>query len=59
MALVMREGYDEERIQSLPYRAPEVWRGLGCWHSSDIWSLGVTVRILGKRFMLLTYWSCS
>ena len=23
-------------------RAPEVWRGLGCWPSSDIWSLGFT-----------------
>ncbi|KAF3491895.1 uncharacterized protein GIQ15_01412 [Arthroderma uncinatum] len=23
-------------------RAPEVWRGLGVWHSSDVWSLGVT-----------------
>ncbi|EFR00864.1 CMGC protein kinase [Nannizzia gypsea CBS 118893] len=24
-------------------RAPEVWRGLGIWHSSDMWSLGVTI----------------
>ncbi|KLJ05802.1 hypothetical protein EMPG_09321 [Blastomyces silverae] len=24
-------------------RAPEVWRGVGVWHSSDIWSLGVTI----------------
>ncbi|KAK2735225.1 hypothetical protein FQN55_002225 [Onygenales sp. PD_40] len=24
-------------------RAPEVWQGLGVWHSSDIWSLAVTI----------------
>ena len=41
--VVLREGYDKIRVQSLPTRAPEVWRGLGCWHSSDVWSLGVTV----------------
>lgn len=40
---VLQEGYDNIRVQSLPTRAPEVWRGLGCWHSSDVWSLGVTV----------------
>lgn len=40
---VLREGYDDTRIQSLPTRAPEVWRGLGCFHSSDVWSLGATV----------------
>ncbi len=39
----MREGFDRYRIQSIECRAPEVWRGLGCWPSSDIWSLGVTV----------------
>jgi hypothetical protein len=38
--VVLREGYDKIRVQSLPTRAPEVWRGLGCWHSSDLWSLG-------------------
>lgn len=43
IVLVLREGYDKIRVQSLPTRAPEVWRGLGCWHSSDVWSLGVTV----------------
>lgn len=40
---MLREGYDDKRIQSLPTRAPEVWRGLGCFHSSDVWSLGATV----------------
>ena len=40
---VVPEGYDKIRVQSLQTRAPEVWRGLGCWHSSDVWSLGVTV----------------
>ncbi|KFZ03182.1 hypothetical protein V502_11164 [Pseudogymnoascus sp. VKM F-4520 (FW-2644)] len=43
---MLREGYDDSRIQSLPTRAPEVWRGLGCFHSSDVWSIGAT----------LTYW---
>jgi len=41
--VVLQEGFNKIRIQSLPTRAPEVWRGLGCWHSSDVWSLGVTV----------------
>ncbi|KAI4209034.1 MAG: hypothetical protein LQ351_007982 [Letrouitia transgressa] len=43
IATVLQEGYDKIRVQSLPTRAPEVWRGLGCWHSSDVWSLGVTL----------------
>ncbi|KAF7866775.1 hypothetical protein EAF04_005617 [Stromatinia cepivora] len=37
------EGYDKIRLQSLETRAPEVWRGLGCWPASDVWSLGVTL----------------
>ncbi|OBT87324.1 CMGC/DYRK protein kinase [Pseudogymnoascus sp. 03VT05] len=40
---MLREGYDDTRIQSLPTRAPEVWCGLGCFHSSDVWSLGATL----------------
>ncbi|OBT51065.1 hypothetical protein VE04_08597 [Pseudogymnoascus sp. 24MN13] len=40
---MLREGYDDIRIQSLPTRDPEVWRGLGCFHSSDVWSLGATL----------------
>ena len=39
----MREGFSKYRIQPIGCRAPEVWRGLGCWPSSDIRSLGVTV----------------
>ncbi len=39
---VLTEGLDAQ-IQSLECRAPEVWRGLGVWPSSDVWSLGVTV----------------
>ena len=41
--VVLLEGFSQIRVQSLPTRAPEVWQGLGCWHSSDVWSLGVTV----------------
>ena len=41
--IVTYEGFMEERPQGLEIRAPEVWRGLGCWQSSDVWSLGVTV----------------
>ncbi|KAL9123604.1 MAG: hypothetical protein Q9217_006979 [Psora testacea] len=40
---LMREGFNKYRIQPIGCRAPEVWRGLGCWPSSDIWSLGVTL----------------
>lgn len=40
---MLRGGFNKYRIQPIGCRAPEVWRGLGCWPSSDIWSLGVTV----------------
>lgn len=39
----MPEGFNKYPIQPIACKAPEVWRGLGCWRSSDIWSLGVTV----------------
>ncbi|KAI1748209.1 hypothetical protein F4782DRAFT_534674 [Xylaria castorea] len=31
----------EKTAPSLPCRAPEVWKGHGVYHSSDIWSVGV------------------
>ncbi|KAF1963553.1 kinase-like protein [Byssothecium circinans] len=40
---LVTDGFAKQRLQSLPCRAPEVWQGLGCRHSSDIWSLGVTL----------------
>ncbi|KAF7510529.1 hypothetical protein GJ744_006375 [Endocarpon pusillum] len=40
---VIGGGYDKMRLQSFECRAPEVWRGLGVWHSSDVWSFGVTL----------------
>ena len=60
--VVLKEGYDIIRVQSLPTRAPEVWRGLGCWPSSDVWSVGVTVSYIpsypiGSRLIeQLTRW---
>ena len=53
--LVMREGFKKYRLQPIACRAPEVWRGLGCWPSSDVWSLGVTVcfRTLHPRTQLM------
>jgi serine/threonine protein kinase len=41
--IVIKEGFNRQRLQSLPCRAPEVWQGKGCFHSSDVWSVGVTV----------------
>ncbi|KAL9633970.1 MAG: hypothetical protein Q9164_004371 [Protoblastenia rupestris] len=38
-----REGYSTVRNQSLETRAPEVWQGRECRHTSDVWSLGVTL----------------
>jgi hypothetical protein len=32
-----------KRFQGLYIPAPEVWRGVGLFPSSDVWSLGVTV----------------
>ena len=57
----MREDFSKYGIQLIGCRAPEVWRGLGCWPSSDIWSLGVTVcdRTLHPRTQLngqLAHW---
>lgn len=40
---VMDEGYTKHRLQSLPCRAPEVWKGQGVSHASEVWSVGVTV----------------
>ncbi len=52
---VMHSGFRKYRLQSIECRAPEVWRGLGCWPSSDVWSLGVTVstHILNLRPQLI------
>ncbi|KAK2784853.1 hypothetical protein FQN53_008186 [Emmonsiellopsis sp. PD_33] len=40
---------NNQAAQTNETRAPEVWQGLGVWHPSDIWSLGVT----------LTHWLIS
>ncbi|KAJ8064986.1 hypothetical protein OCU04_007290 [Sclerotinia nivalis] len=48
ISAVVTEGFKAIRVQSLETCAPEVWRGIGCWHSSDVWSLGVT----------LVHWLC-
>ncbi|KAF2126202.1 kinase-like protein [Dothidotthia symphoricarpi CBS 119687] len=39
----IKDGSSTQRLQSLPCRAPEVWQGLACRHSSDVWSLGATL----------------
>ena len=43
LGCVVSEGFNDVRIQSLETRAPEVWQGRGCWHTSDVWSLGVSL----------------
>jgi serine/threonine protein kinase len=49
--VVIKEGYSSQRLQCLPCRAPEVWQGIGCFHSSDVWSVGVTVSYI-HSFMI-------
>ncbi|KAF1916472.1 kinase-like domain-containing protein [Ampelomyces quisqualis] len=44
------ERWTTQRLQRLPYRAPEVWQGLGTQHASDIWSLAVTLTGSLSRF---------
>lgn len=44
LGMLLEQGIDHIRLQGLAIRAPEVWRGLGCWPVSDVWSLGVTVK---------------
>jgi serine/threonine protein kinase len=44
--VVIPEGFNGQRLQSLPCRAPEVWMNKGVYHALDIWSLGITVRRL-------------
>ncbi|KAF2753564.1 kinase-like protein [Pseudovirgaria hyperparasitica] len=39
----IRAGVAQQRLQSLPCRAPEIWRGHPCQHSSDVWSVGATL----------------
>ncbi len=62
---VIKEGYNKQRLQCLPCRAPEVWQGLGCFHASDVWSVGVTVSYIHHplfQFRLtekLTHWLCG
>ncbi|OBT99172.1 hypothetical protein VE01_02621 [Pseudogymnoascus verrucosus] len=50
LGMVTPEGFNSQRLQSLPCRAPEVWKNQGVSHASDIWSLGVTLVhwLLGK-----------
>ena len=42
---LVTEGYNSARLQGHAIRAPEVWKGYGCWAASDVWSLGVTVTL--------------
>ncbi|KFZ04104.1 hypothetical protein V502_10405 [Pseudogymnoascus sp. VKM F-4520 (FW-2644)] len=37
------KGGEGECPQTLETRAPEVWKGLGAWPASDVWSVGVTL----------------
>ncbi|KFY45990.1 hypothetical protein V494_00662, partial [Pseudogymnoascus sp. VKM F-4513 (FW-928)] len=37
------EGVNGEQAQTLETRAPEVWKGLGVWPTSDVWSVGITL----------------
>lgn len=57
--IVITEGSTKQRGQSLPCRAPEVWQGLGCQHSSDVWSLGVTVSSHTSLFHHTLIWKLA
>ncbi|KAH9862808.1 hypothetical protein J1614_010901 [Plenodomus biglobosus] len=39
---MIMDGSAKIRVQSLPARAPEVWQGFPCRHSSDVWSFAAT-----------------
>ncbi|OBT86805.1 hypothetical protein VE02_03913 [Pseudogymnoascus sp. 03VT05] len=43
LGMVIPEGFNRQRLQSLPCRAPEVWMNQGVHHASVIWSLGVAL----------------
>ncbi|KAF1993739.1 kinase-like protein [Amniculicola lignicola CBS 123094] len=43
LGLVRTEGFKEYPVQPLAMRAPEVWSGIGCFHSSDVWSFAATL----------------
>lgn len=58
MSIVITEG-SKQRGQSLPCRAPEVWQGLGCQHSSDVWSLGITVSSQTSLFQRKLIWKLA
>ena len=48
------EGVDSVRLQGHAIRAPEVWKGHGCWPASDVWSLGVTVTLSFRYSLCLS-----
>ncbi|KAF2013520.1 kinase-like protein [Aaosphaeria arxii CBS 175.79] len=43
LGLVRPEGFNKSRLQAMAMRAPEVWSGIGCFHTSDVWSFAATL----------------
>ncbi|KAF2490353.1 kinase-like protein [Lophium mytilinum] len=62
LGLVRPEGFNRFPIQPIAMRAPEVWSGIGCFHSSDVWALAVTLfdwlspRVFGAHDMPEGHW---
>ncbi|KFY46931.1 hypothetical protein V495_02161 [Pseudogymnoascus sp. VKM F-4514 (FW-929)] len=50
------EGVNGEQAMTLETRAPEVWKGLGVWPTSDVWSVGITVGLPVHTFLLSLTW---
>ncbi|KAL5317731.1 hypothetical protein ACEPPN_014829 [Leptodophora sp. 'Broadleaf-Isolate-01'] len=43
LGLTATDGFNKYQVQPFAMRAPEVWRGYGCSHRSDVWSLAAAV----------------
>ncbi|KAK4239538.1 hypothetical protein C8A03DRAFT_32397 [Achaetomium macrosporum] len=46
------DGYNKADLQPLAMRAPEVFNGWGCFHTSNVWSIGTTVLCWLKQYIL-------
>ncbi|KAH9224390.1 kinase-like domain-containing protein [Leptodontidium sp. 2 PMI_412] len=48
LGLTATDGFNKYQVQPFAMRAPEVWRGYGCSHRSDVWSLAAAVLAWAK-----------
>ncbi|KAG4431341.1 hypothetical protein IFR05_013173 [Cadophora sp. M221] len=48
LGLTATDRFNKYQVQPFAMRAPEIWRGYGCTHRSDVWSLAAAVLAWAK-----------